>query len=1216
MKKITTISIIILALTAIGLTLQGQNMLSKIKPGQTVAREPRAAQLSSSEFVQGEITVKLKEGVGDFGKQTGIVRFGIQSLDAKVASYQVNQLEKRFRYNPAKLRKGLPDLSRIYKISFPDHYSPDEVVGSFSSDPNVEYAEHIPVYHTADVPNDSLYAQEQHLAQIFAEQAWAIHKGENGSGDVIIAIIDTGVDWDHEDLQSNVWQNLAEDADGDGHTMEFNGLQWVLDPGDLNGVDDDGNGFVDDLIGWNFVGSNGDPNPYPENPLWYHGTHCAGISNGVTNNGIGIASITWNLTVMPVCVDQYNTFPYAWDGIIYAAENGADIISNSWGGGSYSIAGQEVVTYAAGLGSIVVAAAHNYDNTILMYPASYQHVISVASVNFDDTKASYSNYNLAVDVSAPGGGTDGGILSTIPGNLYAPVSGTSMATPLVAGCLGLLKSYHPDWSNDQLITQLLGTADNIDSLNPNYVNMLGSGRVNAYRMLSEENVMPFLKLDLVSFNPADENGNGINEPGEMVTLNFNLHNYMPCYGAENVNVSITTEDPDIAIINGTCTVNIPPDSTFSIQNQLQIQVGANASCHFADLTLHFESDLQITAGQDIDFKLLVNPSGIFVFEGKENGQDHSGTFIANFLDRLGYDYTYSNTYTSLLGFETVFLSYGNSGQNLDKGTPFTQDNSVAIQEFLESGGNLYIEMGGMFYQLYTNGYPNRAAMKQLFGVNTLALSGAETPVDTLQGVANAPTKGMIFTGSDQLYNWHIDKLGAASGAIIPFNEKGYGNVAIMNTGSANYSYKSFYMGYSLAELHDRDTTSSRYNVLLKTMGFFGYSLPQGYILSNFITDKKVGGIPLQVHFTDISISDAAHPVTSWQWDFDNDGTIDSEDQNPVWTYNDMGKFNVRLITSNGLNSDTLVVEGAITVNSGFFVYEGVAGGNDYSGSFIRDYLQQRSDPVTYQNKFPESLAGFSSVFLSFGNFISGGTVLDDRMTNTIIEYLENGGYVYLEGGDALGYDQADNPQFLELFGLVSAADGTTNPIDSLRGQPEALTNELLFTGNSQVSNSFIDKYEPSANATAAFIESNYGTVAVQQSIPDDRRTFCFSYALAYLNDGETPNTRDELLNRILNFFDIYTAVPEAQEPNAISCKIYPNPMSTNATIQYFLPEDSQVILEIFNSTGQKILQPANGNQLKGEHYVQWNVGGLPAGIYYYSLRSGKQAQTGKIIVMK
>jgi PKD repeat protein len=1205
------ISIFTLALAAICMTVQSQNKTFNTRPGKT-AMDPEMASLC----VQGAITIKLKEGIGDFGKQTGKVRFGIQSLDEKATQFEVYQLEKRFKYNPAKLRPDLPDLSRIYKIYFPDKYLLSDVVDSYSADPNVEYAEPIPVYHTADVPNDSLYSQCQHLAQIFAPEAWDIHKGEAGSDEIIIAIVDTGVDWDHEDLQSNIWENLLEDADGDGNTMEFNGTQWVLDPGDLNGVDDDANGFTDDLIGWNFAGNNGDPNPYPQNPAMFHGTHCAGIADGATNNGKGIASISYNLTVMPLCVDQANTFPYAWDGIIYAAENGADIISNSWGGTVYNIAGQEVVNYATGLGSIVVAAAHNLNNTVPIYPADLQHVISVAAVNFDDTKTSYSNYNIAVDVSAPGGGSDGGILSAYPGDLYFLAAGTSMATPLVAGCFGLLKSYHPDWSNDQLITQLLGTADNIDSLNPDYITMLGSGRVNAYRMLSDENVMPFLKLDLISFNSIDANGNGINEPGEIVTLNFNLHNYAPCYGADNVNFYITSDDPEIAIIDGTGTVNVPPDSLFSIQDQLQIQVAANAGCHFSNLIIHFESDLQISAGKDISFKVLVNPSGILVYEGVQGGQDYSGSFIASFLDHLGFDYTYSNTYISLKGFETVFLSNGNFGQYLDKGTTFTESNSLAVQEYLESGGNLYIEMGGMFYKIYIANYPNRIAMRQLFGVDLLSMSTGENQIDTLLGVSGTPTIGMFFNGTDQLYNWHIDRMTPQSSAKVLFFEQGYGNIAIMNDGSSTYGQKAFYMGYSLAELHDKDTTSSRYNILLKTLEFFDYSLPQGYILSNFITDKTIGGSPLEVHFTDISITDPAYPVTSWQWDLNNDGSIDSYDQNPVWTYNDVGDYNVRLIASNGLKSDTLVKEGLITVNSGILIYDGIANGYDFSGSFIMDYLQGKASPVTYKNTFPVSLEGFSAIFLSYGNAGSGNTDLDSHMAGIIIDYLENGGFVYIEGGDALGYDQANNALLLELFGLASASDGLTNPIDSLGGQPDALTNDMQFAGNSQVSNLWIDRYVPSANGIAAFVESGYGPVAVQNSVHDRYRTFCFSYALAKLADGETPNTREELLNRILNFFDIYTDVPVIAEPAAISCRVYPNPVIAGATIQYNLPEDSQVCLEIFNSIGQKIIQPLDGFQSKGEHSVQWNAVGIPAGIYYYSLRSRNHLQTGKIMIMR
>jgi hypothetical protein len=271
--------------------------------------------------------------------------------------------------------------------------------------------------------------------------------------------------------------------------------------------------------------------------------------------------------------------------------------------------------------------------------------------------------------------------------------------------------------------------------------------------------------------------------------------------------------------------------------------------------------------------------------------------------------------------------------------------------------------------------------------------------------------------------------------------------------------------------------------------------------------------------------------------------------------------------------------------------------------------------VSYTNNLPESLRGYSAAFLSYGNAV-GGTFLDNHMAGIIIDYLENGGYVYMEGSSNMGWCQLNNYKLYELFGLVSASYESSNPIDSLGGQPDALTGDMLFTGNNQANNLFIDKYEPSADGKTAFVESGYGKVAVQNIGPNGQRTFCFSYSLADLADGEMPNTRDELFNRILNFFDIYTDVPVLVEQASMNCKVYPNPVKTRATIQYNLPEDSQVSLEIFNSKGQKISQLLNGKQFEGVHSMQWNAEGMPAGIYYYSLRSGKQASTGKIVLFK
>ncbi|MBK9356288.1 MAG: S8 family serine peptidase [Bacteroidales bacterium] len=1159
-------------------------------------------------YVEGTITVKLRQGIGEFGKQTGDVHFGIKSLDDKVADFEIYELDKRFKHNPSKLQSDLPDLSRIYKLSFPVNYPIRQVVNAFSSDPNVEYAEPLQTVQLLEIPDDVLYAQQQHLTQIFAPQAWDIHKGENGAEETVIAIIDTGVDWDHPDLINNVWQNLDEDADGDGHTLELSGFQWSLDPGDLNGIDNGGNGFIDDLIGWNFITNDGDPNPIQGNPDGAHGTHCAGISNGVTNNGTGIASIGWNLTLMPVCVIGNNT-NNGYDGMIYAAENGADIISASWGNWEYSEADQEVIDYVTGLGSIVVAAAGNNNDDYPMYPSSYLGVISVASVNVDDTKAAYSSFGPPVDISVPGGGSEGGILSTMPGGLYQLGFGTSMATPLVAGCFGLLKSYRPAWTNHQLINQLLGTADNIDNLNPGYEHQLGLGRVNAFRLLSEVNVTApqILELGFISMNIEDDNGNLVNEPGEEITLSPSFRNFSQYAGDNQVIATLSTDDDDVIILNGTVVVNIPPDGIFSIEDQFRFEVGEDATSHFVVFNITFDSDLEIVTGEVLNVEVLVAPSGTFIFEGEPNGQDYSGAYIKNVLDQLGIHNTYSNTYPATLeGFENVFLSQANTGELQLEGSTVTVDQALMIQEFLESGGHLYIESGGFFSGMQYYGYPNYLAMKQLFGVSSNSLVITEHPLDSLKGAENSPFQGITFNQSTQLHNWWIDKLISNPGAIIPFREHNYGNVSIMNEGTI-FNHKAFYMGYALAELSDRTPVISKNNVLLKVLDFFEI-LPENYILANFIADKKAGGVPMNVNFTDYSLPDASHPILTWQWDFNNDGIIDSYVQNPSWTYNEPGIFDVKLIVSNEVASDTIVKQGFIEINTGYLVYEGVPGGNGYSGSFIRDYLQDHVYTVTYRNSLPESLDGFTAVFLSYGNYNSRSTKFDADMAKILGDYLDGGGYVYLEGGDPMGFDQVENVELHEKFGILSATDGTENPVDRLEGQTGSLSEDLLFTGSHQLTFSYIDQFVPTEDAVAAFVENGYGIVAVQHSVPGAHRTFCFSYALAELNDGENPNTREQLMESILNFFDINTAVPQVNKPQDDRFNVYPNPADNQITVS--APGLSgYATITLFTLTGQVVME----RKFTGME-DQLDISTLPPGMYIIELLTDQGKVRKKLMV--
>ncbi len=306
---------------------------------------------------------------------------------------------------------------------------------------------------------------------------------------------------------------------------------------------------------------------------------------------------------------------------------------------------------------------------------------------------------------------------------------------------------------------------------------------------------------------------------------------------------------------------------------------------------------------------------------------------------------------------------------------------------------------------------------------------------------------------------------------------------------------------------------------------------RGYIDSpvtaDFTADVTGGQAPLTVQFTDLSTS-INGPITSWEWDFNNDGTVDSYDENPGWTYTDNGTYTVKLTVSDGTETDSETKQDFISVNSGVFVWEGEANGANYSGAFIRDYLQSQGFDVVYSSSptLPSSLQGYDAAFLSYGNFGGGNnTSLEDPDAAVIVSYLQNGGAVYLEGGDALGYDQSSNTTLLNLFGLASASDGSSSgtPITDLQGQTGALTEGMNFTGSTQPDNTWIDLYTPSSGAIA-FIQTGVGNVGVQNDGTSGQRTFCFSYALAYLTDGSSPSTKGDLLDQIEGFFNLEVPV--------------------------------------------------------------------------------------------
>lgn len=370
-----------------------------------------------------------------------------------IEGYDVYRIEKAF--------KRLPEMRQFYRLHFRAAEKTSALIEALQELPFVEFAEQVPLYKKLLTPND-LHPNQWNLKKVEAEGAWDF---TIGSPDIWVAMVDDAVLTTHEDLAANIWRNDNEIEN--------------------NGIDDDGNGYVDDVMGWD--AANNDNNPNPPNTgddSFSHGTHCAGILSADTDNGVEIAAMGFNLTIIPVKIADENTAQLtgAMEGVEYAIAAGAHVISMSWGGGPASQTDQDVFDVAHARRITLVAAAGNSDTDTPMFPASYDHVISVGASDPNDLKAGFSNYGSTIDVMAPGVQIYSS--TAVTENSYDSWDGTSMACPLVSGLAGLMLSLDPSLHPDSIEACLKRTADNIDALNPTYAGQLGAGRVNAFEVMS------------------------------------------------------------------------------------------------------------------------------------------------------------------------------------------------------------------------------------------------------------------------------------------------------------------------------------------------------------------------------------------------------------------------------------------------------------------------------------------------------------------------------------------------------------------------------------------------------------------------------------------------------------------------------------------------------------------------------------------------------------
>ena len=391
-----------------------------------------------------------------------------------------------------------------------------EAIATYSENPAIEYIE--PNYEVSinDFPNDPSFNELWGLnntgqtggvedADIDAPEAWDIETGS----DVVVGVIDTGIDYTHPDLDDNVWVNEGEIPD--------------------NGIDDDGNGYVDDYHGYDFVNDDGDP--FDDNG---HGTHVSGTIAAEGDNGIGVTGVNWDAEVMGLKFLDSAGFGDTFDAIQaveYATLMGADLTNNSWGGGGFSQALYDAIAAAGEQGKLFVAAAGNSSSDTDVfpeYPGSYDldNIISVAATTDGDLLAGFSNYGAtSVDLGAPGQD----ILSTTPNNSYSSFNGTSMASPHVAGVVSLLLSQFPGLSPQEVKERIMGTSDPIAALEGVTVS---GGRLNAFNALLAEEAG---SIEGSKWNDLDQDG--VKDEGESGLEGWTI------YLDENQNGELDEEEP-------------------------------------------------------------------------------------------------------------------------------------------------------------------------------------------------------------------------------------------------------------------------------------------------------------------------------------------------------------------------------------------------------------------------------------------------------------------------------------------------------------------------------------------------------------------------------------------------------------------------------------------------------------------------------------------------
>lgn len=592
-----------------------------------------------SEFLANTIIFKVKPVYRSACAENTIKLDRFQNVLQQI---EVNELKKVFPFKEAPRTKKQVDLSLIYQLAYAGGFTEQEVINKLQKTQMVTYAERYVIPELAYTPNDtnSLQADKNwHLAMINAFQAWDITKGDTN---VVIGITDTGWDPTHIDLLDNCKVNYN-------------------DP--INGMDDDNDGYIDNYLGYDVA--NNDNDAALETST--HGDHVTGLAAAVSDNVAGVASVGFHSKFLPIKIANSNgQLTAAYQGVVYAADQGCFIINCSWGSYTPGQFQRDVINYATiDKGCLVIGACGNDSIETPFYPAAYDGVLTVAASEQSDLKKNNSNFGTYVDISAPGEY----MFSTKGNGTWGYNGGTSMAAPVVAGAAALVKAQFPSYNNYQVAAQLEATAFDFYPNNPAFIDKLGSGRLDVYEALTNTSVQ-FLALTNTT---VVDNNDEIFEENDTLEIVGEFTNYLSQLAGLTATLSSTS--PYVNVVSAS--TNLPTLNTMDVAQNVAtpflVQVLAGAS-----FNQEVEFKVEITNGtytKNEFFTIKINPDYIHLEENQVSTTITSNGKIGHndLNNSVGIGFTYNGKQLLyemglMVGNGNSFVSdcvRGTSGQDRD-----------------------------------------------------------------------------------------------------------------------------------------------------------------------------------------------------------------------------------------------------------------------------------------------------------------------------------------------------------------------------------------------------------------------------------------------------------------------------------------------------------------------------------------------------------------------